>query len=89
MKSTLGTDFNSPYTNTLEAFYSSYSKGYRNIEIDILETKDGHIVGAHDWKTFRKFTNYHFKEDINITFTKNARILSKYHVIMIIWYKIY
>lgn len=69
------------YTNTLEGFFLSYTNGYRNIEIDILETRDKHIVGGHDWNRFKTLTKYSDKGDINYTFIKRAKILNKYHII--------
>lgn len=69
------------YTNSLQAFYNSYSKGYRYIEIDLLETYDKHIVGAHDWSTFKFLTNYKSNEVLNITYLHNAKIMYKYDLI--------
>lgn len=37
------------YTNSLEAFESNYQKGFKVIEIDLLETSDGILVGRHSW----------------------------------------
>jgi glycerophosphoryl diester phosphodiesterase len=39
------------YTNSLEAFEKSYSRGFRLFEVDLLETRDGELVAAHDWST--------------------------------------
>ena len=44
------------YTNSIEALESSIQKGYRHIELDLLETLDGHIVAAHDWKHYHEIT---------------------------------
>lgn len=44
------------YSNSIEAFNNSYKKGFRLFEIDLLITYDGHIVGAHDWNMFKKYT---------------------------------
>lgn len=41
------------YANTAEAVNDSLRKGFRFIELDLLETTDGHIVAAHDWKLLR------------------------------------
>lgn len=46
------------YTNSLEAVMLSIQKGYRLIEIDLCETSDGHLVGVHDWKHFKKICQY-------------------------------
>lgn len=37
-----------PYTNSREAFAASYAKGFRTFEVDLLRTKDGHVLVAHD-----------------------------------------
>ena len=44
------------YTNCLEAIQDSIDKKFKFIEIDMLISSDGHIVGGHDWKLFRKMT---------------------------------
>lgn len=36
-------------TNSLEAFESSYAKGYRVFEVDLALTSDGKLVARHDW----------------------------------------
>lgn len=69
------------YTNSLEAFHNSYSKGFRKIEIDLSVTKDNHIVGAHDWTLFKKMTYYRSDEEINYSYIVKAKILNKYHTI--------
>jgi lipoteichoic acid synthase len=49
------------YTNSLEALNLSYSKGYRLFELDIIETSDGQLVAAHDWKHFKQITNFPYE----------------------------
>lgn len=44
------------YTNSVEAFADSIAKGFKFIEIDLLETADGHLIGAHSWNDLAKFT---------------------------------
>ncbi len=44
------------YTNSLEALNNAFNLGYKFIELDMLETCDGHIVAAHDWKHFNSIT---------------------------------
>ncbi len=44
------------YTNSLEALQKSFEMDYKFIEIDILESCDGKLVAAHDWKHFNKIT---------------------------------
>lgn len=42
------------YSNSKEALINSIKLGYKLIELDLLETKDGFIVAAHDWKSFKR-----------------------------------
>lgn len=44
------------YTNSIEAFEDSVRKGFKFIEIDLLETIDGHLVGGHGWADLSKLT---------------------------------
>lgn len=37
-----------PYTNSREAFVESYEKGFRTFEVDLVRTRDGYVVVAHD-----------------------------------------
>ncbi len=46
------------YTNCLEALNLSYSKGCKIVEIDLIETSDGKLVAANDWKKFREITGF-------------------------------
>ena len=46
------------YTNSLEALNLNYSLGFRVFEIDIITTSDGHLVCAHDWESWKRFTNF-------------------------------
>jgi hypothetical protein len=45
------------YTNSKEALERAVGNGFKYIEIDMLTTSDGNIVGAHDWHSFNKITN--------------------------------
>ncbi len=45
-------------TNTKDALDQSYAKGFRLFELDIIETSDGKLVAAHDWKMWARFTDY-------------------------------
>lgn len=38
------------YTNCREAVLASLAQGFRFIEIDLQETADGHLIGAHSWQ---------------------------------------
>ncbi|MFK7813121.1 MAG: interleukin-like EMT inducer domain-containing protein [Maribacter sp.] len=46
------------YTNTKNALDQNYKKGFRLFELDIIETADGKLVAAHDWKMWARFTDY-------------------------------
>ena len=46
------------YLNSKEAVQQSIQRGFSYIELDLLETPDGDLVAAHDWKTFHKLTGY-------------------------------
>lgn len=41
------------YTNSREAVEDSLKKGIQFIELDMVETSDGRIIAAHDWKYFK------------------------------------
>jgi len=45
-------------TNSKNALDESYRKGFRNFELDIVETSDGHMVAAHDWDMWARFTDF-------------------------------
>ncbi len=45
---------NFTYTNSLEAINLSIKKGFKLIEIDLMETSDNHFVGVNDWYNFKK-----------------------------------
>ncbi|MBT8299153.1 MAG: hypothetical protein KJO52_12540 [Maribacter sp.] len=45
-------------TNSKDALDQSYAKGFRLFELDIIETADGKLVAAHDWKMWARFTDY-------------------------------
>lgn len=42
------------YTNCAEAVQDSLHRGFSFIEIDLMETSDGHLVGGHSWQEVRK-----------------------------------
>ena len=42
------------YTNSREAIEDSLAKGFKFVELDLIETTDYHIVAAHDWGTLSK-----------------------------------
>ena len=45
------------YTNSIEAVNNSILNGYNLIEIDLIETRDAKLVGAHDWDHFKSISN--------------------------------
>ena len=45
-------------TNSKQALDQNYKKGFRLFELDIIETSDGKLVAAHDWKMWARFTDY-------------------------------
>ena len=45
---------NFSYTNSLEAINLSIKKGFKLIELDLMETSDEHFVGVNDWYKFKK-----------------------------------
>ena len=59
------------YLNSLEAVQSSIKNGFKFIELDLLETPDGDLIAAHDWKTFHKITGYSSQN--NAISSKEAR----------------
>ncbi len=53
------------YTNTKEALDSSYAKGFRIFELDIIKTSDNKYVAAHDWNNWAKITNFKGKTPVS------------------------
>ena len=45
---------NEIYLNSKESITKSIERGYKLIELDLLETADGLIVAAHDWESLKK-----------------------------------
>lgn len=66
------------YTNSLEAINLSYKSGFRFIELDILETSDGHFVASHDWKYWSEVTKYDKKLPPSLKDFKQYKIHGKY-----------
>lgn len=46
------------YTNTLEALNVNYAKGFKKFELDIISTSDDFFVAAHDWKKWKRISNF-------------------------------
>ena len=55
---------NKIYTNSLEAINNSIKLGYKLIEIDLIETSDNKLVGAHDWDHFKSISECCEKNEI-------------------------
>ena len=68
------------YTNSREALLQSISLGYKFIEIDLKETIEGELFGAHSVREFREFTELadigHFP--VTNKQVRNAKIHGKY-----------
>lgn len=71
------------YTNSKEAVIDSIKRGFVFIEIDMLVTKDKHIIGGHDWNHFKKITNIQDSTDEPLTLADAHSLLikNKYHVL--------
>lgn len=73
----MGAIDNINYTNSLEAFYSNYNKGIRVFEVDLVMTKDNHLVLRHYWDnnnlSNNKLTNRQTLNEFN-----EKKILEKY-----------
>jgi glycerophosphoryl diester phosphodiesterase len=70
------------YTNSLEAINLSISKGFKLIEIDLMETKDKYFVGVNNWQKFKR--DNLFKENeindkpLSLKEFKKVKIFTKY-----------
>ncbi|MEX2380185.1 MAG: sulfatase-like hydrolase/transferase, partial [Vicingaceae bacterium] len=66
------------YTNSLEALNESYKKGFKLFELDIIKTKEGEYVAAHDWQQWADITNY--KSDVPVSKEEflNHKIFERY-----------
>ncbi len=51
------------YTSSKEAVNLALSKGFKLIELDLIETSDGKLIGAHDWVQFKEITGQDNKND--------------------------
>ena len=50
------------YLNSKEAVENAIKNGFHYIELDLLETSDGDLVAAHDWKMFHQLTGFSTQE---------------------------
>lgn len=67
------------YTNSKEAVLNSLQNGFKYIELDLLVTKDNHIIAAHDWSFITKKNNntpLTLNEVVNIYKNKNMTLLT-------------
>ncbi len=65
-------------TNSLEALNQNYKRGFRLFELDILETSDGQLVAAHDWKMWARFTDYKGELPVSHSEFKKHKIYGTY-----------
>lgn len=68
------------YTNSLEAMNLAYRKGFRLIELDIIQTSDGHFVASHDWDFWQKQTGYEGEVPADLATFKRYKFQGKYHL---------
>lgn len=68
------------YSNCKEAIEDSIRKKFNFIEIDMLVTSDGKIVGAHDWKYFKKLLGIPNATNLSLSSMeiRNLKIQQKY-----------
>lgn len=70
------------YTNSREALEDSVRRGYKYVELDLLVTRDGHIVAAHDWKTLAGMTGRRSAEvPLSLKEAVGGLLYGKYHVL--------
>jgi hypothetical protein len=68
------------YTNSREAMDRSYRNGLRLLEIDLIRTSDGRLVGAHDWDRWREETGSTSFHPSHREF-KETLLFGKYHTL--------
>lgn len=66
------------YTNCKEAVCDSLSKGFKFVELDLLETDDGHILAAHDRKLFGLLTKTDPDMPLLEQSAKSSKIMGQY-----------
>lgn len=71
------------YTNSLEAVEDSLAKGLLFIELDLVETSDGRIIAAHDWKHFKTLCRCSQVDDSPLKFeeARTLKIRGKFNVL--------
>lgn len=65
-------------TNSLEVVRNAIKRGYRYIELDLLETTDGHLVAAHDWGKFHRITGHTGSSPISLEEFRSRKIHGRY-----------
>lgn len=70
------------YTNSKEAVYDSLQRGFQFIELDIIETDDGHLLAAHDRDYFCKLTGLPLGSSLKSTEVKDLKINGEYTVLL-------
>ena len=68
------------YTNSTEAIADSLRRDFRFIEIDLQETLDHHLIGAHDWSHFHSISgNTGNSAPLTLNQVKERKIHQKLH----------
>lgn len=70
------------YTNSKEAVYDSLQRGFQFIELDIIETDDGHLLAAHDRDYFCKLTGLPSGSSLKSNEVKKLKINGEYTVLL-------
>ncbi|MFQ5445780.1 MAG: hypothetical protein ACE5FF_02505, partial [Saprospiraceae bacterium] len=66
------------YTNSLDALNLSYERGFRLLELDIIQTSDSVYVAAHHWEYWASLTGYQGKLPVSAAEFKKHKIKGKY-----------
>ena len=68
------------YTNSVQAVNDSLNKRFTFIELDLLKTSDGHLIGGHDWISFKRMVAYGDLKDQPLSFeeAKNNKVNGKW-----------
>lgn len=67
------------YSNSLESVLDSVlNKKFQFVELDLLETTDGKLVGGHDWESLHKLVNSTRKGALSSTDIQNLSINGKH-----------
>lgn len=70
------------YLNSFEALVNAAANGFQLIELDLLETTDGRLIAAHDWKTFHQLTGKPEQtKPLSFNQARKRKILGTQHVL--------